>query len=267
MDHTKPLSRYLVSVAGYGGYFVSNIFFLIFVMPLYFLLFFAPPVQKRFITALFHRYLAFLTRYYLPGIGVYRIVEISGFDTARAACPAVFIANHRSRIDALFLLGKLRDTAALIKTRYARLPVFSSFVKHLDFIDINPRSLGSLGKALEKAKQVIEKGKNIVVFPEGTRSKTGRLREFKDIPFKIAIESHVPVIPVIIHSTLPFMAKRQGSIVPSHRFDFTIRCCAPVYPRRDETPGELNTRCRTVMAGHVKELDKGTVWQTRKDMQ
>jgi 1-acyl-sn-glycerol-3-phosphate acyltransferase len=176
----------------------------------------------------------------------------------------VVVANHRGRLDALLMLSMLPSTGVVIKSDYARIPLYSSFVKHLDFVSINPDSLESLGAASAKCRQVLAKGVSLLVFPEGTRAKTGRLLAFRPFPFKIAMETGAPVVPVIIHSDLPFMARCRGSIFPKYRFRYTIRFLPAQRPRVGEAAPDFAQRVRATMAGQLALLDKGTYWDAGK---
>ena len=70
--------------------------------------------------------------------------------------------------------------------------------------------------SMEEAQQIINKGVSVVVFPEGTRSFDGKIQKFKKGGFVLAVDSGVPIIPVIIHGTWPIMPKKQILIKPGH---------------------------------------------------
>ena len=112
------------------------------------------------------------------------------------------------------MLSAVRDAAVIMKAAYGRNMLYSDFVEHLDFVSVDPGSLGSLSAAVRRAQGMLAAGRNLIVFPEGTRSVTGRLLPFRDIAFRLARSAGVPVVPVVLQSDLPFMAKRPGSIFP-----------------------------------------------------
>jgi 1-acyl-sn-glycerol-3-phosphate acyltransferase len=261
-QHINPFYPFKIIAAsiGYLSYFLAILVFICAGLPFFLIFALRPQLMKRLMYAVLKAYTFFLTRLWLPALRIYSIAEISGFDPA-ALRGSVVVANHRGRLDALLMLSMLPSTGVVIKSDYARIPLYSSFVKHLDFVSINPDSLESLGAASAKCRQVLAKGVNLLVFPEGTRAKTGKLLAFKPFPFRIAMEADAPVVPVIIHSDLPFMARCRGSIFPKYRFRYTIRFLPAQKPRAGEAAPDFAQRVRATMAGQLALLDKGTYWE------
>jgi 1-acyl-sn-glycerol-3-phosphate acyltransferase len=255
--------RVFLGLIGYLSYFLAILVFLCAGLPFFLMFALWPRLMKNIMYTVLKAYTFFLTRLWLPALRIYSIAEISGFDPP-ALRGSVVVANHRGRLDALLMLSMLPPTGVVIKSNYARIPLYSSFVKHLDFVSIDPDSLQSLGAATEKCRQVLAKGVNLLVFPEGTRAKTGKPLAFKPFPFRIAMEANAPVVPVIIHSDLPFMARCRGSIFPKYRFRYTIRFLPAERPLLGETAPDFAQRVRAIMAGQLALLDKGTYWYADK---
>jgi len=255
-----PLHRFITATIGYGMYALANFLFL-FCIPVLLLLLPWPSLFHTVIGRLVKGYLYFLTRVFLPMLRIYRVVEFSGFDTIPKDKPSILVANHRSRIDGPMLLGELDTTGVVMKSSYSRFPVFSIFVKHFDYISVDPVSLDSLAAALARCKEFIDRGYRILVFPEGARARSSRLQDFKDLAFRIASEKNLPVYPVIVHTDHPFMAKIKGSIFPPYTMRFTVRVLSPVYRNEQERPPELAARVRRRMDEELELLDKGTIWE------
>ena len=253
----------LAAVIGYLFYFSGHLIFTVIVVPLFFVMAPFPRLRRRFIYGVFQWYVFFLSRVYLPFLGVYRLREISGLDRALSAGPAVYVVNHRSRMDGPLMLATVPDAAVIIKAAYGRNILYSGFVKHLDFVSVEPGSLSSLAAAVKRAQALLAAGRNMIVFPEGTRSVTGRLLPFRDIAFRLARAAGVPVVPVVLHSDLPFMAKRAGSIFPPRTINFTMRFLEPVRLQQNETLESLAGRVERAIGTQLRELDRGTVWEMK----
>lgn len=253
----------LAAFIGYLFYFTGHVIFTVIVVPVYFVLAPFPGLRHRFIHGIFRWYVYFLSRVYLPVLGVYRVREISGLERARAAGPAVYVVNHRSRMDGPLMLSAVPDSAVIIKAAYGRNILYSGFVKYMDFISVEAGSLSSLTIAVQRAQGVLAAGRNIIVFPEGTRSVTGRLLPFRDIAFRLARSAGVPLVPVVLQSDLPFMAKRPGSIFPPRTINFTLRFLEPVRLQEKETLASLIARVERAIGAHLRELDQGTVWEAK----
>jgi hypothetical protein len=77
----------------------------------------------------------------------------------------------------------------------------------------------------------------------------------------VARNAGAPVVPVIIHSTVPFMAKVPGSVFPRRRNQYRIRFLEPVTAQPGESARSFCDRVHQRMALELKQLDAGTVWE------
>ena len=248
---------------GYASYFVSKGIFVVLIFPLFLIMLPFPRAQQRFLQVVTHRYLGFFSRRWLPFLGVYRIAGISGLERAMAGRPVILVANHRSLMDALILMGLLPRTGVVIKSRDTRKVMNGLLARYFDLVSTDRHSLESLSVTLGKSRRLLADGKNLLVFPEGTRARSGRLQHFNRLAFDLALAARVPVVPVILHTPLPFMAKLPGSIFPRHHNDYRIRFLDPEIPRHDDDATALCDRVHRRMAQELKQLDAGTIWKNK----
>jgi 1-acyl-sn-glycerol-3-phosphate acyltransferase len=262
---TAPLYPFKVALAclGYASYFLSKIAFVALVFPVFLVMLPFPRAQQHFLQIVTYRYLGFFSRRWLPFIGAYHIAEISGLERALAVRPAVLVANHRSLMDSLLLMGLLPRTGVLIKSRDTRKVMNGLLARYFDLVSINRHSLNSVSAALEKSQRLLGEGKNLLVFPEGTRARSGRLQHFNRVAFDLALSAAVPVVPVVVHSTQPFMAKLPGSIFPRQPNDYHIRFLDPERPYPDDDADRLCDRVYRRMAQALNQLDAGTIWEIK----
>ena len=246
----------ICALIGHTFYALGSILFVIFILPVVLLLTPFGQAAYNFLHCAMHSYLAFLTRFFLPALGIYTLKEFSGFEKLPGDKPVIVVANHRGKLDGPFLLGKLKNTVALIKSKYAVSPVYAILVKKLYFISLTPRSRDALEKALVQAKEVLARGKNLLVFPEGTRTASSRLLPFKELAFRIAKETKTAICPVVIYSKYELMTKQLKSFFPDKRNTFIIRCLPPVIPSDNEDPAELTARVREMMAKELAAIEK-----------
>lgn len=110
-----------------------------------------------------------------------------------------FVSNHTSMLDIVLILGKLRCQTGFVAKRELLyfLPI-NIMIAMSHSVFINRRSLRKSVKAIRKAGERLRKGHSMVIFPEGTRSKTGIIGTFKHGAFRMATESGAYIVPVTV---------------------------------------------------------------------
>src|SRR5262249_35248511 len=131
------------------------------------------------------------------------------------AQPAVYISNHASFIDIWALLTTLPGTIRFVaKKEFFRLPVIGLAMKAMGHVFIDRANRSSAVSSYDSAAESIRTGTSVVVFAEGTRSRTGKLQSFKKGPFVLAVAAEVPVIPVYCANTFVLLPKSSWSPKP-----------------------------------------------------
>ncbi len=111
----------------------------------------------------------------------------------------LFVANHQSIFDFPAVLMCLKKPCAFIaKKEAASIPIVKDCMRLMDCVFIDRQNAREAIKALDAAAEMINSGRSMVIFPEGTRSKTGELGEFKNGAYKIVEKTHCKVIPLLI---------------------------------------------------------------------
>jgi 1-acyl-sn-glycerol-3-phosphate acyltransferase len=129
--------------------------------------------------------------------------------------PYIFAANHQSQFDILVLQGFLGiNFRWLAKKELFRVPIWGPAMRGAGYIPID-RSHGRQAiKSLGEAAQKIAAGTSVIIFPEGTRSKDGKLHDFKAGAMMLAIKSGVPIVPVAILGTYKILPKGKLLVTP-----------------------------------------------------
>ena len=145
------------------------------------------------------------------GVGV----AISGTEQLNPEKPYIFAANHSSQFDIFVLQGFLGvDFRWLAKKELFNVPIWGPAMRRSGYIPID-RSHGRKAiKSLDEAAQKIATGTSVVIFPEGTRSKDGKLHDFKAGAMVLAIKSAVPIVPVAILGTYEILPKGKLLMTP-----------------------------------------------------
>lgn len=171
-------------------------------------------------------------------------VDVEGMENAFLDGPRIYMANHQSDFDILIVLahipGQFRWVA---KKELFRIPVFGKAMRNAGYIEIDRQHHENAMKSLEEAAKKIREGKSVVTFPEGTRSRDGKIKEFKQGMFYLAIQSGVPIVPVSIIGAHEIMPKRSLMIRPG-RIKMVIGKPIDVSPYTIMTRAELITLVR-----------------------
>jgi 1-acyl-sn-glycerol-3-phosphate acyltransferase len=146
-----------------------------------------------------------------------------------AGGPFVVVANHQSILDILLLSRMPREMKWVAKEELFKIPWVGTMLRMSGDIAIRRGDAESGGEALSRAKAYLARGMSVMIFPEGTRSKTGALLPFKSGAFRLALEAGVPVLPVAVHGTARGMPK-GGPWVNPCRARARILAPVPVEP-------------------------------------
>jgi 1-acyl-sn-glycerol-3-phosphate acyltransferase len=140
-------------------------------------------------------------RWSLAGAGL--PLDVQGLERVPPGGPVVFAANHSSLFDILVLYAILPGSVRFVaKQELARIPFFGPAMVRAGNIVIDRVHPRAAHEAYRRAAELmIARGVSAIVFPEGTRSRTGDLLPFKSMPFGLAIAAGVPVVPVYVHNT------------------------------------------------------------------
>ncbi len=162
------------------------------------------PLNKEKEKLLFHYVLMYLARVILYQNPSSR-KEIINQGMEDFKKPSVIIANHQSPIDLMLILLLYPKILILTNEKQWNKKLYGAFLKYADFIpaDMEWESL------LEKARQKVDEGYSIMIFPEGTRSETGKIKRFHKGAFYLANELGLELLPVVIHGVNQVLSKNE----------------------------------------------------------
>jgi 1-acyl-sn-glycerol-3-phosphate acyltransferase len=129
-------------------------------------------------------------------------VNVQGREKIAPGVTYVFLSNHQGNFDAPVLVHVIpRDWSALIKREMMRLPVLSLVLKQVDFIPLDRLNPKKAQTGIERGAQLLARGRSFLAFPEGTRSRDGKLGDFKKGVFVMAIKAQAPIIPITLRNS------------------------------------------------------------------
>jgi 1-acyl-sn-glycerol-3-phosphate acyltransferase len=144
-------------------------------------------------------------------------VSVKGLSNIDPSIPYIYMPNHQSNFDIPVLLGHLTvQFRWLAKMELFKIPIFGRAMRKAGYISIDRYHRESAFESLKVAANKIKSGVSVLIFPEGTRSRDGNLRPFKKGGFVMAIDSGVPIVPVVITGTRAIMPKGKFRVYPGH---------------------------------------------------
>lgn len=130
------------------------------------------------------------------------IVKVYGRENIDKSISYVIISNHQSIYDIFLIYGWLGiDIKWVMKKELAKMPGVGFGSKKVGHIFIDRSNTRTALESLNNAKRVLVNGTSVVIFPEGTRSKTGIPGNFKKGAFKLALDLGLPILPITIIGT------------------------------------------------------------------
>ncbi|MGB9906034.1 MAG: lysophospholipid acyltransferase family protein [Candidatus Saccharicenans sp.] len=138
-------------------------------------------------------------------------MEVIGLDHIDPSRSYVFMANHLSFLDGPLLFYVIpQRVRVILKKSVFRIPVVGLGMRFVGFIPVDrKRASGGKRSINEAARMMKEKGYSFLIFPEGTRSRSGRLQSFKRGGFFLAVAAQAPIVPITIKGTYELMPKGQ----------------------------------------------------------
>jgi 1-acyl-sn-glycerol-3-phosphate acyltransferase len=180
------------------------------------------------------------------------MVEVTGRENIPAGVSCIFLSNHVSNLDPPVIFPELPGrSSVLLKKELMRIPLLGTAMRMGQFV---PVERGNVREAAQKsvaaAAAALRSGLHILIFPEGTRSKDGRLASFKRGPFYLAKETGAPIVPMVISGTQTMMRKHSAAITPGVA---RIEYLKPIYPAEYETREKLMAAVRTAIVEALPE--------------
>jgi long-chain acyl-CoA synthetase len=191
----------------------------------------------NFVKIFFHIY------FHLRGKGKEHIPDV----------PAIFVANHRSGLDGVFVTARLpwkrvKNTFFFAKDKHFKFALSRFLAPRNNIILMNINT--NLREAIVQMSEVLRQGKNLIIFPEGTRSKDKIMKEFKEMFAVLSQEFNIPIVPVAISGSehAAFRFKR----IPRPFTKIFVEFLPAVYPDIVENAQELKEKIKEMIEKTVK---------------
>jgi 1-acyl-sn-glycerol-3-phosphate acyltransferase len=154
-------------------------------------------------------------------------VRVEGLDRSRASGPCIYVSNHQSMVDILAVFALRTPFLWVSKVENFYVPFLGWNMWLNGYVPLRRGHLPSIMRMVRTCHRKLREGHSLFVFPEGTRSTTGRLIPFFPGAFRIAVRNHVPIVPIVIVGTEEILPKSQLYIRPR---PVVVRVLEAVHP-------------------------------------
>lgn len=179
--------------------------------------------------------------------------------------PAIYVVNHRSLVDPLIIAPEI-DAYVVAKAEVANYPILGKGAAATGVVFVKRENKSSRAATIDAMHEIVGRGDNIMIFPEGTTNLYQLTKEYKLGSFRVAAELDVPVVPVVleyrdhkdlwnIHEMIPQFLKQFGTW-----HTFTKLKIGP--PILDSDPETLLSKAKTYTDKTLLEMQEN--WSTMK---
>jgi 1-acyl-sn-glycerol-3-phosphate acyltransferase len=159
-------------------------------------------------------------------VGLFSKVTVKGLENLPEG-NVLLVSNHQSLLDILTILAYIpKHIGFIAKSDLGLIPIMNFWMKALHCVFIVRKSLKKSAQAIDLGVSYLKDGYSLVIFPEGTRSKSHQIGNFKPGSLKLGTRSGVPIVPVTVDGTY-HMFEEHKKAHPAH---VRLTVHPPVYP-------------------------------------
>jgi 1-acyl-sn-glycerol-3-phosphate acyltransferase len=185
-------------------------------------------------------------------------VEVEGAEHLQPGATYVLASNHQSLFDTPILFAYLPVSFRILyKKSLNRIPFLGWHLFLSGHIGVERESPTRARVSLDHAADRIQKGTSVVVFPEGTRSYDGVMKNFRKGSFRLAIKARTPVVPLTIADSHLVMKRGRVTVYP-RTVRLTIDCPIEVESLGESGAAALAERVREVVARNLARTSAPT---------
>ena len=156
-------------------------------------------------------------------------IESYGLENIPKENGFIFFPNHQGMFDALVFLESCPVPFSVVyKKEVSNVILLNQVFKALHAIAIDREDIKQSLQVINQMTEEVKKGRNFLIFPEGTRSKDGKMLPFKEGSMKMATKTGCPIIPIAISNSAQIWEAHFPKMKPAH---VVVEYGAPIYPK------------------------------------
>ncbi len=181
-------------------------------------------------------------------------VSVQGLEHVNPRESYIIVANHQSHFDIPVVVGYLPLKMTIIsKKELFKIPFFGWGMKAAGVLKVDRSNRHQAIATLKEAERILRENHiSLLAFPEGTRSRDGKIHRFKKGPFMVALQTGLPILPVTLVGTYNILPPKTLNLNPG-----VVRMI--IHPPVDSTQFDLNSR--DAFIEQIKTIIEKTFWE------
>jgi len=181
-------------------------------------------------------------------------VTVKGRENIQPGTSYVVVANHQSYYDVFMVYGWLGlDLKFIMKKELRHIPGLGFGSASVGHIFLDRSNAREAARSLIEARNKLVNGTCVMIFPEGTRSKSGQMGPFKRGAFKLATDLKRPVLPVTIDGTRNILPNNSVNLLPG-RVTITIHPPVSLSQQHEMDQQILSDNIKNIIASELKKV-------------
>jgi len=183
-------------------------------------------------------------------------LKIVGVEGLRKGKGYVLVANHSSLADIACLFVLNHQFKWLAKKSLFKIPFLGWSMAVMGYIPLERGKYGSIRVSYQKALEWLEKGLSVLIFPEGTRSRSGEMGHFKSGAFRLALESGRPIVPIVLAGTEKIISKGKAAFGGSRLAYMIVLPPIETKGPNPEAEEELRKKVERLMSEELRKRNR-----------
>ena len=200
-----------------------------------------------------HQFSCFWASCYIWLSPVWNVV-ITGRENIDRKKACVLVCNHQSMFDILVIHFTFIHFKWVAKASLFKIPIIGWNLWLNRHIKIERTSTQSQRKMLKQCAETIREGNSVMIFPEGTRSRNGVLRAFKEGAFLIALQQKADIVPMALDNS--YKALPEKGLFPRHKQKVDLHILPPVTYEtfKDMTVRQLSEHIHAIISDELARM-------------
>ncbi len=174
-------------------------------------------------------------------------VQVRGREHLPRSGAYLLCPNHQSFMDVPAIYALDTSFKWVLDRRFMRVPVFAAWMKAAGYVAVDPTDPTSVRRMLEDVEAWLGREMPVAVFPEGTRSRDGRVGPLRRGPFRVAAAVGAPVVPVAIRGTREILPPKRLLCETAPPWPVEVEVLPALDPAAFASPLALSKACRRAL--------------------